>query len=366
MRIAALALLLACTPSPAGAADWPRFRGDAAMTGVAAEALPPALKLLWSAEIGESVESSAAIVGDRIYVGTQPGLLVALAAGTGAVLWKYEASKLAGVGESSPAVSGDLVFIGDLDGVLHAVEAATGRGRWTFKTGSEIKSSPAIAGDRVLIGSYDGHVYALNRDGTLAWKARTEGPVHSTPAIREGVAYVAGCDEMLRGFRIIDGREVFVMPSGAYTAASPAMQGGRAIYGTFANEVLAVDLTSRQIAWRYTHPDRKFPFYSSAAVTDGRVFLGGRDKLLHALDAATGKAVWTLTTRARIDSSPVVSGGRVYVGSSDGRMYAADAVSGKQVWEFEIGAPVTASPAIGGGRLVIGAQDGRLYCFGAA
>ena len=365
MRAVALAFLLAFAES-AGAADWPRFRGDAAMTGVAAEALPPALKLLWSAEIGESVESSAAIVGDRIYVGTQPGLLVALAAGTGAVLWKYEASKLAGVGESSPAVSGDLVFIGDLEGVVHAVDAATGRGRWTFKTGSEIKSSPAIAGERVLIGSYDGHVYALNRDGTLAWKARTEGPVHSTPAVREGVAYVAGCDEMLRGFRITDGREVFATPSGAYTAASPAMHGGRAIYGTFANEVLAVDLASRKIVWRYTHPDRKFPFYSSAAVADGRVFLGGRDKLLHALDAGTGTAVWTLTTRARIDSSPAVSGGRVYVGSSDGRMYAADARSGEKVWEFEIGAPVTASPAIAGGRLVIGAQDGRVYCFGAA
>jgi eukaryotic-like serine/threonine-protein kinase len=365
MRAVALAFLLAFAQS-AGAADWPRFRGDAAMTGVAAEALPPALKLLWSAEIGESVESSAAIVGDRIYVGTQPGLLVALAADTGAVLWKYEASKLAGVGESSPAVSGDLVFIGDLEGVVHAVDAATGRGRWTFKTGSEIKSSPAIAGERVLIGSYDGHVYALNRDGTLAWKARTEGPVHSTPAVREGVAYVAGCDEMLRGFRITDGREVFATPSGAYTAASPAMHGGRAIYGTFANEVLAVDLASRKIVWRYTHPDRKFPFYSSAAVADGRVFLGGRDKLLHALDAGTGKAVWTLTTRARIDSSPAVSGGRVYVGSSDGRMYAADARSGEKVWEFEIGAPVTASPAIAGGRLVIGAQDGRVYCFGAA
>ncbi len=175
MRVVALALLLSWTQS-AGAADWPRFRGDATMTGVAAEALPPALKLLWSAEVGESVESSAAIVGDRIYVGTQPGLLVALAAGTGAVLWKYEASKLAGVGESSPAVSGDLVFIGDLDGVVHAVDAATGRGRWTFKTGSEIKSSPAIAGERVLIG----FVRRPRLRVEPRWHAGVEGP-HRRP-----------------------------------------------------------------------------------------------------------------------------------------------------------------------------------------
>jgi outer membrane protein assembly factor BamB len=362
--VACAALALAASVT-VGAAEWPQFRGNPELTGVAAEALPPNLKVLWTAEVGESIESSAAIAGGRVYVGAQPGILAAVSLDSGKVLWKYEASKVAGLGESSPAVGGGLVFIGDLDGVLHAVDAATGAARWTFATGSEIKSSPVLAGDRVLIGSYDGHLYGLSLDGKLLWKARTDGPVHATPAVRDGIAYIAGCDEFLRGIRIADGREVFSVSSGAYTGASAALAGARAFYGTFDNEVLGVDLTARKVAWTYRHPERAFPFYSSAAVNDGRVYVGGRDKMLHAIDAASGKGLWTFTARARIDSSPVVSGGRVYAGSNDGRLYVIDAAAGHKVWEFEAGAPITASAAVSDGRLVIGAHDGKLYCLGA-
>jgi outer membrane protein assembly factor BamB len=362
--LATCAAMLVVASGVTGAADWPQFRGNAELTGVAADALPADLKVQWTAEVGESVESSAAIAGGRVYVGAQPGWLVALSLDSGKVLWKYEASTVGGIGESSPAVAGGLVFIGDLDGVLHAVDAATGAARWTFKTGSEIKSSPVVAGDRVLIGSYDGHLYGLSLEGKLLWKARTDGPVHATPAVRDGVAYIAGCDEHLRGIRIADGRQVLDLSSGAYTGASAALAGTLAFYGTFDNEVLGVDLAARKVVWTYRHPDRAFPFYSSAAVAEGRVYVGGRDKMLHALDAETGKPAWTFTARARIDSSPALSGGRVYAGSNDGRLYVLDAATGRKVWEFEAGAPITASPAISNGKLVIGAQDGRVYCLG--
>ena len=56
------------------------------------------------------------------------------------------------------------------------------------------------------------------------------------------------------------------MSSGAYTGASPAILDGRAYYGTYENEVLAVDLKARKIVWSYRHPERNFPFYSSAAL----------------------------------------------------------------------------------------------------
>ena len=47
--------------------------------------------------------------------------------------------------------------------------------------------------------------------------------------------------------------------------------------------------------------------------------LGGRDKMVHALDAKTGKAHWTFMTNARVESSPAIVGNRVFVGSTDGR-----------------------------------------------
>jgi len=154
--------------------------------------------------------------------------------------------------------------------------------------------------------------------------------------------------------------------------ASVAVANGRAYFGTFENEVLAVDLAGKKVAWRYAPKDRQFPFYSSAAIAGGKVILGGRDKVVHAIDAASGKAVWTFATRGQVDSSPVIvaarpgspQGDKVVVGSEDGRLYIVNLADGKESWTYEIGAAITGSPAVAGGLIVIGADDGGVYCFG--
>src|SRR5882672_3943184 len=58
--------------------DWPQFRGNSRLTGVAAVAPPDALKLRWTYEAGESIESSAAIVDGSVYVGSSKGELLAI------------------------------------------------------------------------------------------------------------------------------------------------------------------------------------------------------------------------------------------------------------------------------------------------
>lgn len=343
---------------------WPHFRGTPTLSGLSAATLPPELAVLWQWEAGDAIESSAAIAGGVVYVGTRAGELVALGLADGKPLWRYKVTG-DGIGESSPCVAGGSVFVGDLAGVLHAVDAASGKGLWTHKTGQEIKSSPVVVEGRVLVGSYDQSLYALDaKSGRVVWKAETEGPVHATAAVGDGMTYVSGCDEVLRAIRVADGSEVFQVPSGGYTGASAALAAGRAFYGNFENQVLAVDLQARKVAWRYEHKERKFPFYSSAALPEGRVVLGGRDKMVHCLDAVTGAPRWTFATRARVDSSPAVAGGRVYVGSSDGRLYVLELATGALVQEQELGAPLTASPALASGRLVIGSEDGLVACLG--
>ena len=342
--------------------NWSQFRGNQSLTGVSQSNVPTSLKQLWTYEAGDSIESSAAIVGGTVFIGSQKGELVALSLENGSVYWKFPTGNP--IGESSPAYNNGAVYIGDLGGWLNAINATDGKKLWAFKANGEIKSSPVVFGDRVLIGSYDEYLYCLNtRDGSVAWKFKTNGPVHSTPGIADGVAFIAGCDELFRAIRISNGKEVFNVSSGAYTGASPALLDGSAFYGTFDNEVLEVNLAERKIAWRYEHPQRKFPFYSSAAVTSTRIVIGGRDKLVHGL-TMDGKAAWTFATRARVESSPAIAGGRVFVGSNDGRFYVLGLNDGAKQWEFNAGAPLSASPAIANGRIVIGSQDGRLYCFG--
>ena len=364
LLLAALAAPLAAqTPSRPAAGSWPQFRANHTLTGVAQSAPPANLKLLWTYEAGDRIESSAAISGGVVYVGVGNGDLIAVDLDSGALRWKYATKSF--LGESSPAVGSGTVYIGDLDGVLHAVNTRDGKPLWTFKTNAEIKSSPVLTDDLVLIGSYDTHLYALEaRTGKLRWKIQTQGPVHATPAVQDDLVFIAGCDETFRAIRIADGQQAYEIAAGAYTGASPVLDGERAYFGTFNSELLALDLKGRKIVWRYSDPDRQLPYYSSAALSNGLVIVGGRDKLVHAMDAATGQARWTFATRARVDSSPVVAANRLYVVSSDGRLYALDVATGQRRWEFDAGSAVTASPAIAAGRVVIGSHDGVPYCFG--
>ncbi len=216
-----IALLIASIASASSLSDWPMFRGVSALTGVTDQILPKPLKLRWSFQARESIESSAAIVAGVVYVGSMDSALYAVNLSTGKRIWRYATT--GPVQESSPCVHNGMVYVGDQEGVFHAVDTATGKVGWTYKTGGEIKSSPVCFQNRVYFGSYDQNLYCLSAaTGALIWKFATDGPVHSTPAIDKGIVYISGCDEKFRAIDVATGKQVYFIPLGAYAGASAA------------------------------------------------------------------------------------------------------------------------------------------------
>jgi len=341
--------------------DWPMFRGNPQLTGVAESHLPAKLKLRWKIELPQEVESSAAIANKTAYVGCHDGFLYAIDLANGVVKWKYKANDSI---RSSPCIVNNTLYFGDSAGMFHAVNINSRARRWTFRTDGEIISSANHKDDKILFGSYDGYLYCLAADdGKLIWKTETEGRIHGTPGIVEDKVLVAGCDEDLHVFQLADGTSTNTVYMGSFSGASAAINKSRVFVGTFNNEVIAIDWKSNKIVWTYNPPQRDFPFYGSAAVNDDLVVIGGRDKMVHAVDTKTGQVHWTFTSGGKIDSSPVIVGKRVFIGSTDGILYEFNLTSGKEIWRYETGSSFYASPAIGEDALVVGTEDGIIYCF---
>ncbi|MFQ5670259.1 MAG: PQQ-binding-like beta-propeller repeat protein [Acidobacteriota bacterium] len=357
---------VASTLATAARADWPLFRGDARLTGMASGVLPEHPEPLWTFQADEGIESTAALAGGLVYVGSLGGSLYALESKTGKVKWTYRTGDEI---KSSPSVHGGTVYFGDEGGAFHALDARSGEERWTIQVDAGVISSANFAGRCVLFGSQDNSLYCVApRTGRRLWSLETGSYIYSTPSVvdldGEVVALITGCDGLLRVVRVADGTQIRAVDMGAYVGASPAVSGGRAFVGTFDNQVLGIDLEAGRVAWTFEDPDRPFPFYSSAAVGEKAVVVGGRDKRLHALDRASGRSLWTFSAGGRIDGSPVILGRRVFFGALDGRLYALDLSSGEKLWQFDTGSALVASPSIAAGHLVIGTRDGVLYCFG--
>jgi hypothetical protein len=74
---------------------------------------------------------------------------------------------------------------------------------------------------------------------------------------------------------------------------------------------------------------------TSPVMAEGKVFVSRIDAhTVHALDADTGRPVWTFTAGGRVDSAPTICQGRVVFGSADGWVYCVKSADGALVWRY--------------------------------
>ena len=63
--------------------------------------------------------------------------------------------------DSSPAIVGDRIYVGSNDGRLYGLNLANGTPEWEYEVGSAVSASPAIASGRIVVGAQDGLVYCF-------------------------------------------------------------------------------------------------------------------------------------------------------------------------------------------------------------
>jgi outer membrane protein assembly factor BamB len=209
---------------------------------------------------------------------------------------------------------------------------------WKFKASGIIVSSPVHSGKSIFIGSYDSTFYSLDENtGKVHWKFRTGGQIGSTAAI-------------------LDERIYFFSSDG---------------------KLYCLDKTRGTMLWNFKTfggalPDRRYDwpdyYQSSPAIADGKVYFGAGDGRVYALDASSGKVLWSYQTGDVVHTKPAISEEKLLIGSFDGFMYCLNRESGALVWRFKTTGhryfprgEINGNPVVHRKKVIFGARDYNLY-----
>ncbi|MDP7204129.1 MAG: PQQ-like beta-propeller repeat protein, partial [Pirellulaceae bacterium] len=189
----------------------------------------------------------------------------------------------------------------------------------TEKPETEEKSTsnwPLFRGNSLSQGVASG---SLVEKPELLWKFQVkDGAFEGTPAVVDGIVYIADLDGTLFALRLANGKK----------------------------------------SWEYKIEGG---FIASPAVHQKRVYVGDYDGNFYCVDATNGKALWAFKTQAEIDASANFYKDKVLIGSSDATLYCLNTADGTLAWKHEIADQIRCSPTIVGNRCFLAGCDGRLH-----
>ena len=124
----------------------------------------------------------------------------------------------------------------------------------------------------------------------------------------------------------------------------------------------AATVSKLKLKWAFGFPDASVA-WAQPTVADGRVFVGSQNGTVYSLNAKTGCINWAFSASGGVRTAIAVSSSRgstpamVYFGDTAANAYALDANSGKLVWTRKIEdhpfARITGSPTLHDGRLYV-------------
>jgi outer membrane protein assembly factor BamB len=303
---------------------------------------------------------------------------VAINSSTRSKLWDYTIYPATTL-YATPIVYGDLVYIGTYDGRIYALTIDQGDDRWVYpRRGSigAIVGSLVIANDTLYISSSDGMVYALDAiHGDFKWRSESlADKLWTSPVIQGDTLYVSTFDGHIYALSAETGKALnwsFQAPAGF--ASRPVIYGDTIFLGSFARHLYAIRIGGDKPLWRF--PQEKPAgnwFWASPIVREGIVYAGCLDGTLYAINATTGKEIWSYMTRdeenrpSAIVSSPILMDNLLIVVNESGTVYVFDLAADNRnrrvlLMTISIGADVKSSFSAQEGLVYIRGEDNKLY-----
>ena len=193
--------------------SWPMVAANPERTSWTAEGISGYLDVEWyrpiEAYIPQNVQIIAAL--GKVFIATAGGLYT-LDAATGDLLWRFDTELPLG---NSPTVFEGVVYVGGFDRKLYALDASTGAKLWSFDEATAgYDTNPLVVENKVIAANRDGVVYAIGaqgraNQGQLIWKFQSGGPIHLSPAYKDGRVYFAANDNYAYALNVSNGALVW-------------------------------------------------------------------------------------------------------------------------------------------------------------
>ncbi|MCU0827357.1 MAG: PQQ-binding-like beta-propeller repeat protein [Tabrizicola sp.] len=382
-------------PAPVST-DWTHRAGNARHLMPHA-ALSPTPQRVWSASIGSGSNrknriAAAPVVADgRVFTIDARSLVTATSTGGGTV-WTVDLTagfdKGGGQSGGGLATAGNRLFVATGYGEVVALEASTGAVLWRQRVDAPVSGAPATDGDAVYVSGRDGSAWAINAaDGKVLWQ------VVGTPGIAgyvgtaaptvgdRAVIFPTSAGDLMAVLKIGGGTKIWQASLagkrlGRAYALTPDVTGdavvdGKVLYaGTAAGRTVAMSASSGERIWSAGEGA-----LGPVAVAGGSLFLVNDEAELVRLDAETGEVIWAVPmpyfTNDKIKRrkgiyahyGPVLAGGRIMVVSSDGLLRAFNPEDGSLTHTAEIPGGAATQPAVAGGTLYVVGGNGQLHAF---
>jgi len=231
--------------------------------------------------------SGLTVSGNRIYFGTNSGLLYCLD-----TLGKEKWSAPFQAGDqiwSTPIVDNDLVIFGSFDKKVYALDAATGAKKWEFATGATVMST-AIAQDGIIyIGSLDSTLYAINEaDGSQVWDFKADNWIWARPVYLNGVVYAATMGDKVYGLDAKSGSIIHEYAVEGPVASWSAVAGNEVIAATTNGKLWALNTTESGNKQRLVTSNFPSGINSPLMVVDNIIYVNGLDSSIYTFEVTSG------------------------------------------------------------------------------
>ena len=257
--------------------------------------------------------SAPTVSADTVFVGDEDGVFHAVDRKTGKRRWVLQTQAEV---NSSAAVVGQRVIFGSYDANLYCLDTKTGKKIWTFATADRINGSPAIAGKYTFVTGCDQHLRMINIDtGKQEHDMELGSFMIASPAIVDNMLYVGTHDGE---FLAVDWKKQEVVwrysdPEKMQPYhASAAILGNRIVVGSQDKRVHCIDRKTGKRLWVFA---TRAQVNSSPVIAGDRVYFGSADKHVYGVDLETGKEVWKYRGKSDFNAAPSVAAGRLLIGS---------------------------------------------------